>query len=423
MGAAGDMLTAALLELLPEYGRVSFLENLNAIGLPGVKISSETVARCGITGTHIHVAVHGHEEGSGQGHSHEHHHGHEHSHGHHHEHEYEHHHDHEHHHNHHHEHEHEHHHASMNDVCHIISHLHVSDKVKSDVINVYKLIAEAESVAHGKDVSEIHFHEVGMMDAICDVTAVCMLIEKLNPKRIIASPVHVGCGRVKCAHGILPVPAPATAYILRGIPCFGGEVNSELCTPTGAALIKYFVNDFGPMPVMFTDTIGYGAGTKDFPNHANVIRAMFGTEPEVSEPKDSVYVITCTIDDMTGEEAAFALDRIFVAGALDAFYEPIIGKKSRPGYKLTVLSTSDNKDSIVATIFKHTSTIGLRYHKENRHVLERRTEHIDTCFGPVAKKISYGYGVEKQKWEYDDVARIADHNNLCIEEVISRLPK
>ena len=222
MGAAGDMLSAALLELLPDPD--AFVAKLNALGIPGVVFTREASCKCGIRGTHMSVTVHGEAEG-----------------------------------------EHHHHHSSMHDIEHIVcSHLDLPEQVKSDILAVYKLIAEAESHAHGVPVSEIHFHEVGSMDAIADITAVCLLLHRLAPDEIIVSPVHVGCGEVHCAHGILPVPAPATAHILRGVPIYGGEVRGELCTPTGAALLAHFATRFGAMPAMRVSAIGYGMGKKDF---------------------------------------------------------------------------------------------------------------------------------------------------------------
>lgn len=217
MGAAGDMLTAALLELLPD--QEEFLSQLNALGIPGVTIEKEKMSKCGIGGTHIRVKVHGVEEGDDSRHHHTHHH-------------------------------HTHHHSGMHDVEHIVHHLPVTDKIRKDILAVYHLIAEAESHVHGVPVTEIHFHEVGTMDAVADVAAVCLLMDKIAPDRVAASPVHVGSGQIECAHGILPVPAPATAYILREVPTYGGEIRGELCTPTGAALLKYFVTEFGGMPVM-----------------------------------------------------------------------------------------------------------------------------------------------------------------------------
>ena len=259
MGAAGDMLTAALLELLPDPE--AFVAELNALGILGVEYVREKAVKCGITGTHISVRVNGEEEG-------EHHHHHDHDHAHDHEHDHDHDHDHEHDHDHDHEHaherdhdhghEHSHHHSGLHDIEHIVrDHLAVPDDVKEDILSVYRLIAEAESAAHDQPVEQIHFHEVGTMDAGADVTAVCLLMRRLSPDQVVASPVHVGSGHVRCAHGILPVPAPATAYLLKGIPMYGGGINGELCTPTGAALLKRFVTSFGDMPVIRTEGVHF----------------------------------------------------------------------------------------------------------------------------------------------------------------------
>ena len=286
MGAAGDMLTAALFELLEDSEKEAFLQELNNIGIEDVTFEAEKSVKCGIVGTHMKVMVgnveeetHDHDHDHEHHHDHDHDHDHEHEHHHDHDHEHEHHHDHNHEHEHHHDHDHEHHHAhhhsSMKDIEDIINALKVSDRVKADAIAVYKLIAEAESNAHGVEVSEIHFHEVGTKDAVADVTAVCMLIEKLGIERVEASNVHVGSGHVHCAHGILPVPAPATAYILRDVPIYGGGIKGELCTPTGAALLKHFSKSFGDMPAMTVTGIGYGMGKKDF-SAANCVRAMLG---------------------------------------------------------------------------------------------------------------------------------------------------
>ncbi len=283
MGAAGDMLTAALMELLPD--KEAFLAELNTVGIPDVAVSAAPAVKCGITGTHVTVSIHGEVEGEDHDHhehEHEHHHDHdhhehehEHHHDHDHDHEHEHHHDHDHGHNHEHDHSHTHHHIGLHGVEHIVEDLNVSEKTREHILKVYRLIAEAESHAHGQAVSDVHFHEVGTMDAIADVTAVCMLMEKIAPDQVVASPVHVGSGQVRTAHGILPVPAPATAYILQGIPTYGGAIRGELCTPTGAALLKTFADSFGPQPLMRVEQIGYGMGKKDF-EAANCVRAMLG---------------------------------------------------------------------------------------------------------------------------------------------------
>lgn len=255
MGAAGDMLTGALLELMPD--REAALEQLNRLGLPHTHFSMERGSKCGISGTHIHVTVLGQEEQPCQDvprqeHIHEHEHEHEHGHNH-----------------------HDHSHTAMADIRQAVQALSVSDAVKARVLEVYARIAQAESLVHGVPVDQIHFHEVGSLDALADITAVCCLLEQLAPEKILASPVQVGFGKIRCAHGILPVPAPATAQILLGIPIRAGDIPGELCTPTGAALLRQFVSDFGPMPLMTVERIGYGLGQKDFPA-ANCLRAMLG---------------------------------------------------------------------------------------------------------------------------------------------------
>lgn len=391
MGAAGDMLTAALLELLPEPDK--FVERLNSLGIPGVKYIRETAEKCGITGTHMRVTVDGAEE-------------HEHTHHHEHHHEYHHDHGHEHHHEH-------HHHTSLHDIEHIVSHLAVSDKVKEDVLAVYGLIAEAESHAHGRPVDQIHFHEVGTMDAVADVTAVCLLIEELSPQRILSSAVHVGSGSVHCAHGILPVPAPATAYILKDVPVYGGSIDGELCTPTGAALLKHFVSSFGDMPVMRVSAIGYGMGHKDF-ERANCVRAMLG---ETDENSEQMYELACNVDDMTAEDIAFACEELFAGGANEVYTVPVGMKKSRSGILISVICTPQNREHLIRLMFKHTSTLGIRESAFNRHVLERRTETVQTPYGELRAKVSEGHGVTRTKYEHDDLERIARENGKSIEEL------
>ena len=402
MGAAGDMLAAALLELLPDPD--AFVAELNALAIPDVKFSRETSVKCGITGTHLQVTVHGEEEGA-----HDHHHAH--SHDHHHDHAHAHHHDHAHSH---------HHHASLHDIEHIVrGHLSLPATVADNVMAVYRLIADAESKAHGKSVSEIHFHEVGTMDAIADITAVCLLMHRLAPDEIIVSPVHVGSGQVHCAHGILPVPAPATATILQDVPIYGGSIQGELCTPTGAALLKHFANSFGEMPVMRTSAIGYGMGKKDFPA-ANCVRTLLG---ERSDASDDVIELCCNIDDMTGEAIGYAFDKLFAAGALDVYTIPIGMKKSRPGHLLHVICREAEKDALVRALFAHTTTIGIRENRFRRYTLDRHIETIETSDGPVRRKCSTGYGVSREKFEHDDLARIADAQGLSLREAEARIRK
>ena len=373
MGAAGDMLTAALLELMPNQD--AFVEELNGLGIPGIRFTAEKCEKCGILGTHMKVTVHGEEEDG-----------------------------------------HHHHHGCLADIRGIVSGLPLPTIVKLDILAVYEEIAQAESHVHGVPVEHIHFHEVGTMDAIADVTAVCLLLHRLAPDKIIASPVHVGSGQVRCAHGILPVPAPATAYLLRGIPIYGGSIDGELCTPTGAALLKHFATEFGQMPVMKVQAIGYGMGKKDFPR-ANCVRALLG---ETEAPIDAIVELRCNVDDMTGEAIGFALEQLLGSGALDAFTVPVGMKKSRPGVLITVLCREEKKEAMVRLLLKHTTTLGVREFPCRRYALSRTMEIVNTPFGPVRKKVSSGYGVRREKLEYDDLAKIAKEQHISLAEALDQ---
>ncbi len=417
MGAAGDMLTAALLELLPD--REAFVARVNTLGLPGIHMEAIPSVKCDIYGTHSKITVNGVDEADlmeeqAHHHDHEHEHDHEHDHEHEHEHDHEHAHDHEHEHEHDHEHDHEHahhhHHAHLADIQAIIDTLAVDDAVKADITAVYTLIAEAESHAHNMPIEEIHFHEVGTMDAVADVAAVCMLMHEIAPEQILASPINVGSGHVHCAHGILPVPAPATAYILRDVPIYSGHIQSELCTPTGAALLKHFVKAFVQMPVMTVSAIGYGMGHKDF-EQANCVRAMLG---ETEGQRETVTELVCTIDDMTAEAIGFATERFWEGGALDVYTIPIGMKKNRPGLLLEVMCRTDAKDKMLQLIFKHTTTLGVREYTSARHTLNREMETIETPYGIVRRKKASGFGTERSKLEYEDLARIARDNNISL---------
>jgi uncharacterized protein (TIGR00299 family) protein len=411
MGVAGDMLSAALLELCDD--RDEILKELSELGIPGVAFELTKSEKCGIMGSHLEVKVNGEEEVSEDvehehSHEHEHHHSHEHeevthSHG---SPEHEHHHEHEHERGHHHVHRH------LKDIEEIVNSLKMDEAVKQDVINVYMLIAEAESSVHGVNVNEIHFHEVGNMDAIADISAVCLVMSRLNVDNIVVSPIHVGSGQVKCAHGILPVPAPATAYLLRGIPSYSGDIKGELCTPTGAALVKYFASSFGNQPVMSISKIGYGMGKKDFPQ-ANSVRVMLGEDTDMM---DSVTELVCNLDDMTPEEIGFATERLMEEGALDVFTTSIGMKKNRPGVMLTVLCRDNAKDEFVKLIFKYTTTIGIRESICRRYVLDRVEKTITTPDGDIRVKEVSGYGVSRQKKEYEDLARIARDKDSGIIE-------
>lgn len=375
MGAAGDMLMAALSELHPEPE--DFVTRFNALGIPGVRLQREKAVKCGITGIHMKVTVDGKEEGSQEKHLHCHHH------------------------------------TGMADIEHIMSHLPLPDKVRKDAIAVYRLIAEAESHAHGKPVEQVHFHEVGTMDAVADVVGVCLLMEELAPDSIVASPVHVGSGHVHCTHGILPVPAPAAAYILQDVPIYGGSIEGELCTPTGAALLKYFVKEFGPMPVMKLKKTGYGMGKRDFAL-VNCVRAMLG---EQEEAMDVIVELCCNLDDMTPEEIGFATTLFMEAGALDVYTTSVQMKKNRPGIVLTCMCRNEEKEKFLQLMFQHTTTLGVREYTCRRYGLKRKTESRQTVLGEVHVKRTEGYGVLREKVEYEDLAKLAREKGFSLLEV------
>ncbi|MDD7026607.1 MAG: nickel pincer cofactor biosynthesis protein LarC [Lachnospiraceae bacterium] len=409
MGAAGDMLAGALLELLPNQADI--IRELNELGIPQVSIALERSVKCGIAGSHFKVLIKGVEEESvDTGHEYSHHsHSdgnechqsrHEHS-------------------DHHSSNGHNHSHSSIHYIEHLVKdHLSVPDKVKRDILAVYHLLAEAESKAHDMPIEEIHFHEVGTRDALADIAAVCLLMDRLSPEQVVVSPVHVGSGQVKCTHGILPVPAPATACILKDVPVYGGKIRGELCTPTGAALLKYFATRFGDMPVLKIRSIGYGMGKKDF-EAANCVRAMWG---ETDTPgKDVIWELSCNIDDMTAEEMGFALEEFLAAGALEAYTIPIGMKKSRPGVCLSVLCKEKERESLVQAIFRHTTTLGIREKRIQRYLLERKIKEEASSLGKVHYKEASGYGVSRKKYEYEELAALARQHGMSLKEVRQKL--
>ena len=387
MGAAGDMLMAALYELLDD--KQTFLDTMRGLGLPGIEISADPAVKCGITGTHMKVLVRGSEELDAL-HDHLHEHAHEHSH------------DHEH-----------HHHTGLHEIEHLLSHLDLPQTVRDDALAVYRRIAEAESKVHGRPVDQIHFHEVGTLDALADVVGVCLLMHLLAPEKVYASSVHVGSGQVRCAHGILPVPAPATALLLSGVPIYGGAIQGELCTPTGAALLTHFVTKFGELPAMRLLKSGYGMGTKDFPA-ANCVRAMLG---ETDAPTEEILELSCNLDDCTGEAIGFAMERLLDAGALDVYWTSVGMKKNRPGILLTCMCRPLDREKMVELLFRHTTTLGVRESAFRRYTLSRESQRIQNPEGDLLVKVTTGYGVAREKPEFEDLAKIARETGKSLSEL------
>lgn len=378
MGAAGDMLTGALLALLDEPEQEAFLLEINTALSGKAEVTAAPDVKCGVQGLHVSVKIGGAEEGA------EHHH-------------------------------HEEHHQrnGTKEIRTLIDSLPFSDSVRYHAREVFDDIAFAEAQVHGVDMEHIHFHEVGSIDAVADVLGVCLLMEKLAPEQVIASPVNVGGGVVRCAHGILPVPAPATEILLRGVPWYADDLKTELCTPTGAALLSHFADRFDKSPMIRVEKCGYGTGTKDF-DRLNAVRALLGEAPD--EP-EILLELQCNLDDMTGEELGFAMERLFDAGALDVWTTAIGMKKSRPGVMLSVLCRAAQRDALLRCLFKHTTTLGVREFICPRHALARDDRIAQTPWGEVTVKRAEGWGVRREKPEYEDLARIARENDLSLREV------
>lgn len=372
MGAAGDMLCGALLDIVDKNKRAEIVEKINSVGFPNAKISAVDDIKRGLVGTKFNVYVTAQNAHS---------------------------------------------HTSISEVFEIINTLNFEECVKNDAKSIYKIIADAESAAHGISVADVHLHEVGMIDAIIDIVSFCFIKKELEIDKIYASPITVGYGSVKTAHGIMNVPAPATAAILADVPIKGGDIEDELCTPTGAAILKYFCADFSVLGDFEYDCVGVGNGTKDF-ERANCVRAFVG-----NCDSDDVCELRCQIDDMTGEEMGYAINKMLALGALDAFVQSIVMKKSRPGFAFTVIVSPDKKDYFVEQIFKHTTTLGVRVVPCERKIISREITEKDG----VSIKRSSGFGVEKIKIEYDDIAEFADENNLSFfkarEQLIDKIDK
>ena len=421
MGVAGDMLLGALYELLED--KAAFLETMNRLH-PDIRVSFEPAQSCDITGVHARVIAAGQEEQSHDHHDHEHdrHHSHDH-------HDYAHDHDHDHEHLHYHDDptvhemahgEAHHHHATLAEIDTMIDGFDLPKSVRGKAKEVYHLLAQAESKAHGVAVGEVHFHEVGALDAVADIIGVCYAMYLLGSPVVTASPVNLGSGNVRTAHGILPVPAPATAALLEGVPAYMSEVPGELCTPTGAALLRTFASSYGPMAPCAIRATGYGMGSKDF-GRANCVRAFLCDTGAAEGTNGQVCELKANIDDMTGEALGYAMERLLDAGALDVFYTSVQTKKNRPAVLLTVLCKLEDTDDLAMEILRHTSTFGVRRTDCARYAMGVSSEAVDTAYGPIRKKTGKGYGLTKSKWEYEDAAAAARRADVPLVQVMTDL--
>ncbi|AEG59749.1 nickel pincer cofactor biosynthesis protein LarC [Desulforamulus ruminis] len=321
-----------------------------------------------------------------------------------------------------HEHEHHHHHRNLQDIENIINGSSLSDAVKKSSLDMFMRIAQAEAKVHGKSIHEVHFHEVGAVDSIVDLVGAAIALDYLKVDKIMASPVQVGGGFVKCAHGLIPVPAPATVEILKGIPIQSGMVPFETTTPTGAAILAANVEEFTNQMAFSVEKIGYGLGTRDL-EIPNVLRVYLG-RTEASEATEEQYLLETNIDDMNPELYSYVEERLFENGALDVYKTPIIMKKGRPAIKLSILVNKEREKEILDVIFRETTSLGIRKVKVEKMMLDRNFSTIETPYGPVTIKKSCYTGKEiKYKAEYEDCKKIAKANNIPITKVYREVDK
>lgn len=409
-GLSGDMFLGALCGLADAYEEITNLPE--ALKLPDGKIEIKQVSKNGIVCQHVKVIDLSSSQ-SDQGHHHEH--GHEaHSHDHHGQ-------DHDHHH---HEHKHsqDHHHNAhrhLRDINNLIEAADISEGAKTIAKEIFLIIGRSESHIHNISLEKIHFHEVSGVDSILDIVGSAVMLDKLQITKSYATPVCTGFGMVKTQHGMLPVPAPATADILQGIPTFAGKEAGEKVTPTGAAILKYLNPSFDP-PVLTTHKIAYGPGTKDF-KYPNVLRlSLVATEKEKAQAaKDQMYVVETNIDDSSAEYLGSDFQNSLLhQGAADFYFTPVQMKKGRPGLKLTALVTSEKLAAINEFILENTSTIGLRYYPVSRTILPREEIEIDTKYGKVkAKSVQTPSGKKRRKIEYESIRALSEKHNLSPQQI------
>jgi len=393
-GLAGDMFLGACLDLGMPLDVLA--ETVARLHLPGVSVESRKALRGGFTGTRFRVLLDGKpvegpdpDEAQGEhGHRHGHHHGHQHDH------------DHPHDHGHHH-HEHS---RNLPEIQQLIRESHLALAVQERALRLFQRLGEAEAKAHGMPIERVHFHEVGAVDSIVDLVGAAAAIEHLAPERITASPVNVGSGRVKTAHGELPVPAPATAELLRGIPIYGGP-GGELTTPTGAVLLAELVDEFVDFPALVLEGIGYGHGRKDLAHQPNTVRLLRG---HGAVQRAEVLVVECEVDDLPAEGFGFLMERLLEAGALDVYFTPVQMKKNRPATLITLLCRRPQLEALAGQLLMESGSLGCRYYSASRFEAERETTEVATAFGPVRVKRAWFEGRPLAAApEFEDCRRLA----------------
>ncbi|NUM54942.1 MAG: nickel pincer cofactor biosynthesis protein LarC [Candidatus Hydrogenedentes bacterium] len=369
-GASGDMIVGALLDLGVDFEKLRGA--LESLDVSGYAVTATKVKKKGVMATQFNVAL---DPNAKQPHRH------------------------------------------LRHVVEIIDKGNLPDGVKEASKETFRRIAESEAKVHGTTIEKVHFHEVGAIDSIVDVVGAHFCLSELGCERVAASPLHVGAGTVACAHGVMPVPAPATALLLEGIPCYGGDVLAELVTPTGAALLAQIASSFGPMPAMKVVRSGYGSGARDLPDRANVLRVIEG-EPTEAPASETITVIETYVDDMIPELVRVLIDEAISAGARDAFITPVTGKKGRPGHLVTILCDTATAENMAGVVFRNSTTLGVRMREERRICLEREWKTVETQWGAVRVKIGR-YGEERTvaSPEFEDCRRVAESAGVPVMQV------
>ena len=403
-GASGDMILGALIDAgLPLE---ELREALGSLALGDVRLHADRVSRSGIGATSFHVDD-GEDPDDHKRADHHHDHDHHHSH------------DHDHDPDHDDDHHQHHHHRGLSEICAMVDGSALSAEAKARANRLFRRLAEVEADIHKMPVEDVHLHEVGAVDSIIDIAGAVYGLERLGIDRIVSSPLNVGSGTVRCEHGVMPVPAPATARLIEGIPAYSKGPAVELLTPTGALLISEYADEFGRMPAMRVRQVGYGAGDRDFSEHPNLLRILVG-EAEAMQALQTVVVIECEIDDMNPQIFGVLMDKLYASGALEVFYAPIQMKKNRPGTLVTVIATPELREVLSAIVFSETTTIGLRFRESQRECLEREHVSVETPLGNVRFKVARRGGssrVVNAAPEFDDCLRVAKEHGVSVKEV------
>jgi len=311
---------------------------------------------------------------------------------------------------------------NLKSIISIIKNSGLAEKIKNDSIKIFRRLAEAEATVHGTTINKIHFHEVGAIDSIVDIVGSVIGIHHLNISKIVSSSINIGSGFVKCDHGTLPVPAPAVVEILRGVPCFSSGTRQELTTPTGAAVIATLANEFGSLPELKTDRVGYGAGGKNLKEMPNALRIILGELSIANELKKEIFVLETNIDDMNPEFYDVVMEKLFQAGAVDVFLTPIIMKKNRPATKLSVLTQQQNVEMLANEVLKNTTSFGIRFYPVERVMLEREFQEIETVLGKVKVKIGKRDGeICHISPEYEHCKKISREQGIPIKKVYEEI--